>query len=109
MADIEVRHGRDGVEIDLRGEWDLSSLAELRGTLSGVTNLRRPTVVDLSGIEFIDIQATRELAVRSQLYAHHITLLNPSPQVRRSVKACKLGEWVKFSYDNPAKPLEKVS
>ncbi len=105
---METRHREDGsVEIKLRGELDLFSINELRETLSGVSSLRRPTTIDLSDVEFIDIQSTRELAVRSQLYAHHVTLLNPSRQVRRSVKACKLGGWVKFEYTG--KPLEKVN
>ena len=109
MINTEVRYCKDGsVKIELRGELDLFSIDDLRETLSGVASLRRPTTIDLSNVEFIDIQSTRELAVRSQLYAHHVTLLNPSWQVRRSVKACKLGQWIKFEY-NTEKPLEKVS
>lgn len=109
LHSIKVLHSRDGiVKIELHGEFDLSTIDELRETLSYVASLRRPTVIDLSGINFIDIQSTRELAVRSQLYAHHVTLLNPSWQVQRSVKACKLGQWVRFEY-HTEQPLEKVS
>ena len=108
MHSIKVLDHRDGsVKIELHGEFDLSSIDELRETLSNVASLRRPTAIDLSGITFMDLQSARELAVRSQLYAHHVTLLNPSWQVERSVKACKLGEWVRFEY-HTEQPLEKV-
>ena len=113
MHGIEVQHSRDGsVKIELHGEFDLVAIDELRETLSYVASLRRPTTVDLSQVAFMDLQSTRELAVRSQLYAHHVTLLNPSWQVERSVVACKLGEWVRFDYreERPSSPpLEKVS
>lgn len=112
MHSIEVLHSRDGsVEIELRGEFDLSSLDELRETLGNVASLRRPTTIDLSVVTFMDVQSTRELAVRSQLYAHHVALLDPSWQVERSVEACMLGEWMRFEYreEHPSRPpLEKV-
>lgn len=97
MYDIIVRSsGAGGMTIGLLGELDLSSAGDLRATLDNVASLRKPTVVDLSGVTFMDLQSTRELAVRSQLYAHHLTLVNPSWQVRASVKACKLEDWVRF-------------
>ena len=112
MHGIEVQHSRDGsVKIELWGEFDLSSIVELREVLGNVASLRRPTTIDLSRVVFMDIQSTRELAVRSQLYAHHVTLLNPSWQVEHSAKACKLEEWVRFEYreQHPSRPpLEKV-
>jgi len=67
-----------GVLVELRGEFDRHNLEDLRETLSDVAALRRPTLVDLSKVTFLDIGAIRELAVRSQLYAHHLTLYNPS-------------------------------
>ena len=94
--------------IQLRGEFDLTSVTELRTILDNVASLRRPTIVDLSGVTFLDLQSTRELAVRSQLYAHHLALVNPSRQARASVKACKLEDWVRFGYP-VEQPLEKVS
>lgn len=110
---IEVRYSRDGsVRIDLWGEFDLASIDELSETLSNVASLRRPTTIDLSRVMFIDIQSTRELAVRSRLYAHHVVLLNPSWQVERSVEACKLTDWIRFEYRGKqpgSQTLEKVS
>ena len=93
---IEVRESGAGVLVELWGEFDLFSLSELRGKLNGVLDLHRTTLVDLSGITFLDLVSARELAVRSQLYAHHLTLRNPSSQVRASLEAFGLWSWVPF-------------
>ena len=113
MYDIKVRSsdGR-GMTVELWGEWDLAAAPELRNALDNVASLRRPTTVDLSGVTFLDVQSTRELAVRSQLYAHHLTLVNPSWQARASIKACKLADWVRFEHraTRPSpQPLGKAS
>lgn len=109
VYDIIVRSSGDGsITVELRGEFDLSSAAELRSTLDHVAGFRKPMIVDLSGVTFMDLQSTRELAVRFQLYAHHLSLVNPSWQARASVKACKLEEWVPFGHKTK-QPLEKVS
>lgn len=109
MYDIEIRNSGNGaMEIELRGELDLRSFAELRSTLDYVASFRKPASVDLSRVTFLDLQSTRELAVRSQLYGHHLTLINPSWQARSSVKACKLQEWISFER-RTEQPLQKVS
>lgn len=113
MYDIEVRSSNGGdMTVALRGEWDLASANYLRSTLDDVASLRRQTDVDLSGVTFLDLQSARELAVRSQLYAHHFTLTNPSWQVEASVRACKLQGWIRFERRAPRpgpKPLRRVS
>lgn len=104
MHVIEVRESSEGgVLVELRGEFDRHNLENLRETLDAVVALRRPTMVDLSGVTFLDVGATRELTVRSRLYAHHLTLRNPSPQVRASVVACGFEEWLDFRSD-PEEP-----
>ena len=85
--------------VELRGEFDRHNLNDLRESLSDVVALRRPTFVDLSKVTFLDMGATLELAVRSQLYAHHLSLCNPSWQVRASVAACGFGAWLDFRAD----------
>jgi anti-anti-sigma factor len=91
VSGIGVRESDEGgVLIELRGEFDQHNLQDLQETLSDVVALRRPTLVDLSGVTFLDIGATRELTIRSRLYAHHLALRNPSWQVRVSVAACGL-------------------
>lgn len=90
--------GEGGVLVELEGEFDQHNLEDLQETLSNVVSLRRPTWVDLSGVTFLDVGATRELTIHSRLYAHHLSLCNPSWQVRASVAACGFEGWMDFSY-----------
>lgn len=90
MHGIEVRESGAGAIVALWGEFDVSSLDELRQALNGVSTLRGPALVDLSGITFLDLQSTRELAVRSLLYAHQLIFHNPSPEVIMSASALGL-------------------
>lgn len=100
MHVIEVREwGEGGVLVELRGEFDRNNLKDLRQLLDSVVALRRPTMVDLSGVTFLDVGATRELTIRSRLYAHHLAFRNPSPQVCASVAACGFDEWFDFRSD----------
>jgi anti-anti-sigma regulatory factor len=79
LSGISVRgRGEEGVLVELRGELDQYELEDLRETFSGVVELRLQTLVDLSRITFLDVGCTRELALISQLYGHHLTLCNPS-------------------------------
>jgi len=87
---------RDGTLLELKGDLDLFSLRELRATLDLVASLRRPALVDLSGITFLDVGSARELAVYSCLYGHHVTFVKPSWQVLASIGACGLRDKVRF-------------
>jgi anti-anti-sigma factor len=93
---IEVREAGASMLVELWGEFDLFSLSNLRETLNNVLDLRRPTLLDLSGITFLDLDSARELAVRAQLYAHYLCLRNPSPQVTASIRAFGLWGWIHF-------------
>jgi anti-anti-sigma regulatory factor len=100
MHVIEVREwGEGGALIELRGDFDGHNLGDLRQILDSGVALRRPAMVDLSGVTFLDVGATRELTVRSRLYAYHLTFRNPSPQVCASVAACGFEEWFHFRSD----------
>ena len=66
MYGIEVRQSGAGILVELWGEFDLFSLANLREALNHVANLHRPTLVDLSGITFLDLLSARELTISSQ-------------------------------------------
>jgi len=95
---IRVREwGEGGMLVELKGEFDQHNLEDLQEALSNVVSLRRPAWVDLSGVTFLDVGATRELTIHSRLYAHHLALRNPSWQVRASVVACGFEEWMDFS------------
>lgn len=83
-----------GILVELTGELDLAALDELRETFDAAARLRDPAIVDLSGVTFLDLLCARELAVRSQLYAHQLTLRNPSPQVLTTAHACGLEDWL---------------
>src|SRR5215211_1415984 len=83
--------------VELRGEWDLFSIDDLRNTLDSVLDLGRSAIVDLSGITFLDLHSARELAVHSQLYA--LFLRDPSPQVTASLEAFRLQDWFRFRSD----------
>ena len=96
MYGIEVRQSGAGIQVELWGEFDLSSLARLREALNRVANLQRPTLVDLSGITFLDLLSARELAIRSQLYSPYLTFGNPSPEVTASARAFGLEDRVRF-------------
>jgi anti-anti-sigma factor len=101
---IEVREYGPITMVELWGELDLFSLEDLRRTLNRVLDSVKPTLVDLSGITFLDLESARELAVRSQLYARRLTLRNPSPQVKASIEAFRMGEWISF---HPASDREE--
>ena len=88
--------GERDVQVELSGEFDLHDLQELRDALGGAASSGRAAVVDLSGVTFLDIGTTRELAVSSQLHARQLVLLNPSTAVRASVAACGLESWFDF-------------
>jgi anti-anti-sigma factor len=91
---------RDGGErdvlVELSGEFDLHDLQNLSDALGVAVSSGRTAMVDLSGVTFLDVGAIRELAVRSQLHAHQMTLHNPSWVVGASVAACGLESWFDF-------------
>ncbi len=100
MAGVGVwERGEGGVLVELRGEFDQHTLGHLQETLDEVAALRRPMLMYLAGVTFLDVGAARELAVRSQLYARQLVLCNPSWQVQASVAACGFGEWIDFRTD----------
>ncbi len=96
MYGIEVRQSVAGILVELWGEFDLFSLARLREALDHVASLQRPTLVDLSGITFLDLLSAWELAIRSQLYSHYLTFANPSFEVTASARAFGLEGWVRL-------------
>jgi hypothetical protein len=96
---IELRESGTGMVVELWGEFDIFSLLDLREALGKVSKLRRPTLVDLSGITFLDLQSAREFAVRSLLYARHPSFANPSAEALASIKALGLESWIYLSAD----------
>lgn len=110
MHGIEVwERGEEGVLVELRGEFDRHNLEDLKETMSAVVALQLPVALDLSGVDFLDVETTRELTVRSYLDAHHLSLRNPSWQVRASVAACGFGSWLDFRYETGGSAYPRAS
>jgi anti-anti-sigma regulatory factor len=84
----------EGRMVELSGEFDWKDLRDLRETLDEAGE--RGAVVDLSEVTFLDLQATRELAVRSQLHAGNLLLKRPSWAVLASIAACGYEPWFDF-------------
>ena len=97
MSEISMRDGGErDVLVELSGEFDQHDLQNLSDALGGAVSSGRVAVVDLSGVTFLDVGTTRELAVRSQLHARQMTLHSPSTAVHASVAACGLESWFDF-------------
>lgn len=99
MYGIEVRESGEGLLVELWGEWDIFSLGELEGMLTDVSSRRGRSLVDLSGISFLDLQSARELAAHSLLYRHNLKLRNPSSQAMATLVALGLEGRLDFSSD----------
>ena len=97
MYGIELRESGTGMVVELWGEFDIFSLLDLREALGKVSKLRRPTLVDLSGITFLDLQSAREFAVRSLLYTRYLSFANPSAEALASIRALGLEGWIHLS------------
>jgi anti-anti-sigma regulatory factor len=93
---IELRESGTGMVVELCGEFDIFSLRDLREALNEVSTLRRLTLVDLSGVAFLDLQSVREFAVRSLLYPGQFSFGNLSPEALTSIKALGLEGWVRI-------------
>lgn len=80
--------------VELSGEFDVRDLECLREVLNEAGE--RNAVVDLSRVTFLDLQTTRELAVRLQIFAGRLVFRRPSRAVRASVAACGYETWFRF-------------
>lgn len=82
--------------VKLFGELDVRCQKILEDVLRGCLASGRPTLVDLSGVTFIDSRCVRELAVHHQLGQGSMALCDPSREVELGVAACDLEEWIDF-------------
>jgi anti-anti-sigma regulatory factor len=90
---IEVRKSGAGLLVELWGEFDVFCIEEMKRILDYVSSRRKPVLVDLSEITFLDLCSAREIAVRSMLRTRRPTFLDPSPQVTATMAALGLGGW----------------
>ncbi len=98
MKDKLITTGRDDqcVFVTLCGEFDVRCRKALEDTLRGCLTYGGPTLVDLSGVTFMDSWCVWELAVHYQLGGGRMILCDPSQDVLISVTACDLEEWLDF-------------
>ena len=86
------------VLVKLSGEFDIQYRRTLNITLRDCLASGRSTLVDLSGVTFMDSRCVWELAVYYQLGRGRIVLCNPSQDVGVSVAAYDLEDWLHFIY-----------
>jgi anti-anti-sigma factor len=105
------RGGREDRSVLLRlsGEIDVLYQKLLEDTLSDCLASERPTLVDLSGVTFIDSRCVRELAVFYQLGDGRVALCDPSREVELGVAACDLEDWIDFVYTTQGNPPEDAA
>lgn len=80
--------------VELSGEFDLRDLTNLREALDEAGEEK--SVIDLSGVTFLDMQTTRELAVRLQIHAGNLVFRHPSWAVLSSIAAFGYEPWFGF-------------
>ena len=86
------------VLVKLSGELDIRYRRTLKNTLRECVASGRSTLVDLSGVTFMDSRCLRELVVYYQLGKGRVALCDPSHEVMLSVAACDLEVWFDFVY-----------
>ncbi len=103
---VGQRDGSEGrpVLVTLSGEFDIRYHRVLEDTLSDCLASGRVTLVDLSGVTFMDSRCARELATYYQLGEGRVVLCDPSREVELSVAACDLDAWIDFIYTTPGDP-----
>ena len=87
--------------VGLSGEFDVRYQKILEDTLSDCSASGRLTLVDLSGVTFMDSRCVRELAIHYQLGEGRVTLCDPSWELELSVAVCDLEAWLDFVYTSP--------
>jgi anti-sigma B factor antagonist len=87
-TDLSMCACEDHVVVTLRGELDLIDAAYVAATLAAVADHRPAIVVDLTGLEFIDLSGVKALA-RGRRQARKaggdLVLALPQPQAMRLV------------------------
>ena len=90
--------------VKLSGEFDVRYHRIIEDTLSDCLASGRLTLVDLSGVTFMDSRCVRELAFHYQLGEGRLALCDPSREVELSVAACELEGWFDFIYTTAGSP-----
>jgi anti-anti-sigma factor len=89
---IEVAHRGQRTLITVRGELDLATAPALERVLAAQTRHKRPLVLDLRGLSFIDASGLGVLLRADADARHHHTGLNliPGNAVTRLLELCRI-------------------
>jgi anti-anti-sigma factor len=102
------REDKRPVLLKLFGEFDVRYQRTLEDVLSECVESGRPAFIDLFDVTFMDSRCVRELAIHYLLGDGRLILCDPSQEVRLSVAACDLEDWLDFAYaDDPAGEEER--
>ena len=85
-----------GVLVTLSGEFDVRCRKALETTLQDCVSSGGSTLIDLSGVTFMDTWCVWELAVHYQLGGGRMILCDPSQDVLVGVAGCELEDWLDF-------------
>ena len=94
---VEVRTTDDGPLIALRGDLDLSTSADLWARIDELPGGTPSTVLDLSGLEFVDSSGISCLFRLHQRVADQggmVIARAPSPQIRRLLEMTQLNRLI---------------
>lgn len=83
----------DGPTLVLAGAFDVRSTMEVRNALYELLALHGDVVVDLSGVDVVDLTALKVLAMATRQAArdgHHLTLRGCRPAVRRMLHVSRM-------------------
>lgn len=98
-ASIKVHNPcREGVLVELAGEFDISCLEAFEHALRRASGLRKPMFVDLAGVTFMDALCLRELAEATG--TGRLALCRPSWQFMLGLAACGLEKSVMIVADD---------
>jgi anti-anti-sigma factor len=88
---FEVRPDADGVLL-LFGEFDLAAMDDFLQVAMSVAGVRKETVLDLSGVDFVDSSGLRAiLTLAKRIDGQAVVLRNPRKNVRHVIEISGLG------------------
>jgi anti-sigma B factor antagonist len=86
---VDVRDEPDAMVLTVSGELDMASSPRLAGALDRLDSIQRPLILDLAGLEFIDVTGLHVLLQareRAERTGVEFTLVNASRGVQRLLK-----------------------
>ena len=95
--------------VKLSGDVDVRYQGILEDTLSDCLASGRLTLVELSGVTFMDSRCVWELAVYYQLGEGRVALCDPSRELELGVAACDLEGWIDFIYTTAGDPADDAA